>query len=125
VFGFPSTHQVLYDFKDVDRVLTKRHKNLDVFGTDWTLLVRVFDMSTNKTGAEMNDALEKMPLCTKPLYNRLNEYSSANKASTCPGKTIDLVIISTRKRQQAVGVVGRRPCRCPRHGRGEAAQLNA
>lgn len=104
IFGFTSTHQVLYDFKDVDRVMTKQHKNLDVFDAGWTLVVRVFGMSSGKTKAEMDEALDKMLLCKKTLYRPVEQIfvgeqgaNASVERADVPGKAVDLVTFSTRK----------------------------
>ncbi|OIW24592.1 cytochrome P450 [Coniochaeta ligniaria NRRL 30616] len=105
VFGFTSAHQVLYDFKDVDRVMTKQYKNLEVFGAGWTLLVRVFGMSANKTKAEMDEALDKMLLCVKPLYRPVEQIfvgeqgaNASVERADVPGVTIELVTFWTLKK---------------------------
>ncbi|KAH8903554.1 cytochrome P450 [Coniochaeta sp. PMI_546] len=104
LFGFTSAHQVLYDFKDVDRVMTKQYKNLEVFGAGWTLIIRVFGLSMGKTKAEIDEVLEKMLICTKALYRPVEQIFVGEQGATAsvesadvPGKAVDLVTFSTRK----------------------------
>lgn len=101
-FGFTSTHQVLYDLQDVDRVFTKQNKNLDTFAAGWTLMLRVFGVTGTKE--EIEQLGQKMQLCLKTLYRPVEKVfvgeQGANEAverADVPGKAFDLITFSKRK----------------------------
>jgi cytochrome P450 len=92
-------HQVLYDYESVDRLLTKQYKSLSVFGSGWTLMVRVFGVNGT------DEVLHKLQACLKSLYRPVEQVFVGEQGShdsvvrgDVPGKALNLVTLSTDRK---------------------------
>lgn len=95
VYGLTHGHQVFIDYKDVDRLMTKEYKALDVFHAGWSLVIKVFG------GTDSEEVHLKLRQCVRKLFRPveavfLNEAgaTAAIESADVPGKMVHLVSVS-------------------------------
>ncbi|KAB5582966.1 cytochrome P450 [Coniochaeta sp. 2T2.1] len=108
LYGFSSAHQVLFDFKDVDKVLTKHAKSLDNFPPGLTLVMRVFGLeSGGRSKKELESIYVRFQSIAAKLYLFVEKIFVGERSSEAavagadiPGRVVDLVTFSTKKEDQ-------------------------